>query len=236
MNQSTKLVNPLFTLKTSTGQPEVGLGAMLAVRNLLRGYLLRMPTGQAVAKAIKIKPLTAKQLEAVASKVISPPGKESQVDVLRSSGFSKRTPLWYYILAEAAFHAKGRHLGPVGSTLIAEVLIGLVEKSENSILRTQFWAPTLPSTKKGTFTLADLLRFADVLQVTTHLTQRVATWKVELFANRLKAQACGFAPAPPQLTELQQGIMEGQSRIKDGRSSAWSLNACMKRNSAYSHN
>jgi Animal haem peroxidase len=159
----TKLVNPLFRLTNSIGQAEVGLGAMLAVRNLLRGYLLRMPTGQAVAKAMKITPLTAAQLESVASQVIPLPGKERQVDVLRSSGFSKRTPLWYYILAEAAFHAKGKHLGPVGSTIVAEVLIGLIEKSENSILRTEFWKPTLPSAKKGTFTLADLLRLAGVL-------------------------------------------------------------------------
>ena len=32
---------------------------MLAVRNLLRGYLLRMPTGQALAKAMNLTPLTA---------------------------------------------------------------------------------------------------------------------------------------------------------------------------------
>lgn len=137
---------------------------MLAVRNLLRGYLLRMPTGQAVAKAMKITPLTAAQLEEVASKVIAPPGKERQVDVFRGSGFSKRTPLWYYILAEAAFHAKGRHLGPVGSTIVAEVLIGLIEKCENSILRTPGWRPTLPSATKGKFTLEDLLRLAGVLK------------------------------------------------------------------------
>ena len=122
---------------------------MLAVRNLLRGYLLRMPTGQAVAKAMKITPLTPAQLEAVASKVIPPPGGESQVDVLRSSGFSKRTPLWYYILAEAAFHAKGQHLGPVGSTIIAEVLIGLIEKSENSILRTSFGSRRCPAPRRA---------------------------------------------------------------------------------------
>lgn len=84
----TKLVNPLFSAKNSIGLPEAGLEAMLAVRNLLRGYLLRLPTGQAVAKAMKLAPLTAKQLEAVASKVIPPPGKERQVDVLRSSGLS----------------------------------------------------------------------------------------------------------------------------------------------------
>jgi hypothetical protein len=135
---------------------------MLSVRNLLRGYLLRMPTGQAVAKAMKLTPLTPAQLEAVAAKV-KPSGGESQEDVLRDTGFSKRTPLWYYILAEAAHHHKGQHLGPVGSTIIAEVLIGLIRRSEDSILRTKNWKPSLPSAEKGKFTLADLLRLAKVL-------------------------------------------------------------------------
>ena len=159
----TRLVNPLFTLKKFDGTVEVGLGAMLAVRNLLRGYLLRMPTGQALAGAMNITPLTAAQIEQVAAEVTPAAGQESQLDVLRSSGFSARTPLWYYILAEAAFHAKGKHLGPLGSTLVAEVLIGLIEKSENSILRSKFWEPTLPMAQNGKFRLEDLLRFAGVL-------------------------------------------------------------------------
>jgi hypothetical protein len=41
-------------------------------------------------------------------------------------------------------------------------LVGLVRRSENSILRAQDWEPTLPSAQPGTFTLADLLRFAGV--------------------------------------------------------------------------
>ena len=160
----TKLANPLFQLTRVDGQPEVGLGAMLAVRNLLRGYLLRMPTGQALAKAMNITPLTVAEIEKVAAEVVPPAGQESQLEVLRSSGFSKRTPLWYYILAEAAFHGKGKHLGPLGSTLVAEVLIGLIEKSENSILRNPIWEPTLPTGNNGKFTLEDLLRFAGVLE------------------------------------------------------------------------
>lgn len=160
----TKLANPLFNLTRSDGTAEVGLGAMLAVRNLLRGYLLRMPTGQALATAMNLTPLTVAEIEQVASQVPPAAGQESQLDVLQSSGFAERTPLWYYILAESAFHANGKHLGPVGSTLVAEVLIGLIDKSENSILRTMFWEPTLPTAKKGKFTLEDLLRFAEVLK------------------------------------------------------------------------
>lgn len=111
---------------------------------------------------MNITPLTPEELEEVASEVVPSAGGESQVDVLRSSGFNERTPLWYYILAEAAFHGKGKHLGPLGSTLVAEVLIGLIFKSENSILRNPNWKPTLPI-KHGKFTFEDFLRFAGVL-------------------------------------------------------------------------
>lgn len=111
-----------------------------------------------------MNPLKPSEIEKVASSVKPPTGGEKQVDVLRDSGFSARTPLWYYILAEAAVRAKGQRLGPVGSTIIAEVLIGLIRRSSDSILRTKGWKPTLPSAKKGTFTLADLLRLAGVLK------------------------------------------------------------------------
>jgi hypothetical protein len=88
---------------------------------------------------------------------------DEQVQVLRESGFLERTPLWYYILAEAAMLAEGKHLGPVGSTIVAEVLVGLVRRSQNSILRSKRWKPTLPSARSGTFTLSDLLKLAGVV-------------------------------------------------------------------------
>jgi hypothetical protein len=58
----------------------------------------------------------------------------------------------------------GQRLGPVGSTIVAEVLIGLVRRSQDSILRTPGWAPSLPAAHPGRFELADLLRFARVLR------------------------------------------------------------------------
>jgi hypothetical protein len=136
----------------------------LAVRNLLRGYLLRMPTGQALAGAFGLTPLTASEIEAAA-------GSPEQVAALQAGGFSSRTPLWYYILAEAQ-HGGGQHLGPVGSTIVAEVLVGLAQRSKNSILTDPTWTgPTLPSAQPGTFELADLLRFAGVLDVTASAIQ-----------------------------------------------------------------
>ena len=81
---------------------------------------------------------------------------------MADGGFDTRTPLWYYLLAEAKHHGKGNRLGPVGSRLVAEVLVGLVERSDDSILRVPNWTPSLPGAHTGAFVLADLLRFARV--------------------------------------------------------------------------
>ena len=84
--------------------------------------------------------------------------------MLEDGGFLQRTPLWYYILAEAAVLGGSQHLGPVGSTIVAEVLVGLVRRSPDSILDPKSdWEPNLPSARPGTFRLPDLLRFAGVL-------------------------------------------------------------------------
>jgi nucleoid-associated protein YgaU len=147
----------LFNLQTLDGQTESPPdAARLAVRNLLRGYRLRLPTGQAVAGLLGVPVLGEKDLLAAAS-------TQEQIDALEAGGFVARTPLWFYILAEAAHFHDGERLGPVGSTLVAEVLAGLVRRSEDSILKVPGWTPSLPSATPGTFELADLLSFAGVL-------------------------------------------------------------------------
>ncbi len=150
----TRLVEPLFELTDSTGHPEMGDRGRLAVRNLLRGYLLRIPTGQAVARAVGVTPLTPKQI----TSSVHP----QQAEVLKKRDFLERTPLWYYLLAEAGRVGKGQRLGPVGSVIVAEVLTELVRRSEDSILAIPGWKPTLGKTP-GTFELPDLLRLAGVL-------------------------------------------------------------------------
>jgi hypothetical protein len=157
----TQITEPLFTLRDLDGNP-LRIEPRLAARNLLRGYLLRMPTGQAVAGAMGVTPLKPEDLLAVAATVTPRQGKDSQADVLKSAGFLERTPLWYYILAEAAHHGAGQRLGPVGGRLVAEVLIELIRRGKDSILATQGWKPTLGS-GNGDFTLTDLLRLANVL-------------------------------------------------------------------------
>ena len=113
--------------------------ASLAVRNLLRSEALGLPSGQDVARAIGEVPLTAAEL-----------------------GTSEPIYLWYYILKEAEVLADGLHLGPVGTRIVAEVLIGLLDADPNSY-RSMYprWQPTLANCE-GSFELADLLRIAGV--------------------------------------------------------------------------
>ena len=150
----TRLTKELFELQ-AFGKPMPN-EARLPVRNLLRGYLLRLPTGQAVARALGVPVMKPREIEAVAATV-----SEKQLAAVRACRFSERTPLWYYVLAEAA-HRMSSVLGPVGSTIVSEVLIGLVRNSKDSILRGRNWTPTL-GTMHGRFTLRDLLKLGGVI-------------------------------------------------------------------------
>ena len=133
-----------------------GGGGNLAFRNLKRGVNLGLPSGQAVAKHMKIKnPLTT-------AEIISDSNGSTDGAVAKEQGLHTATPLWYYILKEAKVRNNGERLGPVGSTIISEVFVGLVHGDQNSFIwQEKNWKPTLPSAKAGNFTFADLLRFVN---------------------------------------------------------------------------
>ncbi|HEY6802444.1 MAG TPA: heme peroxidase family protein [Pyrinomonadaceae bacterium] len=157
-------IDPALTATLSQLKPaQIGEGDPennLAVRNLLRGYIFSLPTGQAVADAMAsqgIKRMTPAQ---IMSWAIEYDVKE-QIEILKNFQFLERTPLWFYILAEATYYSRGYHLGPVGSTIVAEVLIGILRNSTDSILCDPHWRPTLGRTP-GKFDLEDLLRLAGV--------------------------------------------------------------------------
>ncbi|WP_353808499.1 peroxidase family protein [Agromyces sp. SYSU T00194] len=119
----TSIAGGLGQLTFVAGGPSVM--AHLAQRNLLRGFSLSMPTGQAVARACGVQPLTPVELTSGETPAI--------VDAL-AAGLTGRTPLWYYVLREAAVQASGVTLGVVGSRIVAECLIGLLRKDPNSVL------------------------------------------------------------------------------------------------------
>jgi len=121
-----KLAKGLFNLQLDGAGPNTFL-SHLAQRNLVRGYSLSLPTGQAVAKAFGFQPLTKEIL-------IDEEPDETIKKALQEGNFGESTPLWYYILKEAAVQTDGNSLGAVGSSMVAETLIGLVKADPNSYL------------------------------------------------------------------------------------------------------
>ena len=160
----TSLSSPLLSLDDLQLGGHVTSQRNLAVRNLLRSYMLRIPTGQAVARAMAsqgISPMTDEQIKSVAMDI---PNQLEVLEDIREKteiDLCNNTPLWFYILAEAAFYNFGYHLGSVGSTIVAEVLIGVLRNSTYSILADPQWRPTLGDTP-GKFDIEDLLKLAGV--------------------------------------------------------------------------
>jgi hypothetical protein len=135
------LASPLGTLQ---GPPPAPGLRSLALRNLLRGVRLGLPSGQTVARAMGMEPLTDAELDLAAKGAPS---------------FVGNAPLWYYVLRESQLRTAGRRLGPVGGRIVAEVLIGLLSGDPLSYLRVEpNWQPTLGP--GGAFAMPDLIRFA----------------------------------------------------------------------------
>jgi hypothetical protein len=139
------LVDPLKNL------PNVPKPNSLAVRNLQRGRSVSLPSGQSVARFMGFKPLAKSKI-----------AQGSDGKVAKKHKFDIESPLWYYILKEAQIQGQGKRLGQVGSRIVAEVFVGLLQADSSSFLaRNPEWKPTLPAKEPGTFTMADLLRFVD---------------------------------------------------------------------------
>jgi hypothetical protein len=171
------LANPLFKLP-STVQPDSTSSSLLAQRNLLRGRKMGLPSGQQVARLMGETPLTNAQLSQNRRikvevpivnnvvKVLSEYDEENTnlKETLAKPEFDGEAPLWFYILKEAEIVGEGRELGPVGGRIVAEVLVGLLQKDLNSYLYLQpTWKPTTPiAPARGKFTMADLLKYAGV--------------------------------------------------------------------------
>src|SRR5262245_31694128 len=128
-----RLVGPLIALPAAlTGVAEVAEFHSLAVRDLERGQGVGLPSGEAVARRMGEPPLTAEEVG------------------ISGTGWSGETPLWYYILREADVRQAGDRLGPVGSRIVGEVLVGLLDLDTASVRHAPpSWTPSA--------TLIDLL-------------------------------------------------------------------------------
>ncbi|WP_426324328.1 peroxidase family protein [Microbacterium sp. E-13] len=137
------------------GLPNELMG-VLAARNLLRGLVLGLPSGQATAAALGVPALTTPELTA------GLPADEIAVLQQQSGLLLEKTPLWYYVLREAMVKTGGEHLGPLGAKIVADTFVTMMRRDALSLLNVTF-APTLPSAVAGRFTFADLVRVAGVI-------------------------------------------------------------------------
>jgi hypothetical protein len=145
-----------LTLADLQPPPLPGAVQNLAVRNLLRGRQRAMPSGQAVAAYMSLKPIPDRDLRI--GKAILEEWETAPSITTIDPSFAGNAPLWYYVLAEAQYEwtkkasttpgSKGDFepltMGPVGGRIIAETLIGLIQGDPHSYLNLHpNWVPEI---------------------------------------------------------------------------------------------
>lgn len=161
MRIDTRLTDPLSFLPAGSfggtdATPEIQHN--LAFRNLVRGSLVRLATGQQMVAALKNAGVTVTPL--TKAQIINGKGgaKLDHLTAAERDAVAARTPLWFYVLREAELN-NGKMTG-VGARILAETFHRVIEGSRISIVREPGWRPKIASTKKGQFTMTDLLFFA----------------------------------------------------------------------------
>lgn len=157
-NMARKIDSVLATEMANLPGMPPGIMRILAARNLRRGQALGLPSGQAMAAAKGVTPLTSAQL------LSGLPANE--VALLNSNPILiQKTPLWYYILREAAVTQGGNRLGALGAKIVAETFVRMLKRDANSYLNHPGgFSPSIPTAGVGTFTVADLIKFSGVTQ------------------------------------------------------------------------
>jgi hypothetical protein len=170
----TSLVNPLGVLPASIAVDP----SILALRNLERGWRMRLPSGQDVARAMGLQPLPDDKI--VIGKFTGDPADivaKSIAIVGDGTSFVGNCPLWTYVLAETiptkkftvkikdnmvVDNIETRQLGPVGGRIVAETFVGLLLADSSSYVSLNpLWEPDknlVNSDKK--FGLRELVRYA----------------------------------------------------------------------------
>jgi hypothetical protein len=169
------LVDPLSNLPESVTGPNPGVFKSLAARNLVRGWRMRLPAGQDIARAIGVEPLTD---EEILIQSAADPADKTKSIAEAFPKFANKCPLWTYVLAEAA-HGFRTHpesetvrtkggdkkidtpkLGDVGGTIVAETFAGMMLDDRNSFWN--LWPKWEPNSALGgrEFDLRRLIAYA----------------------------------------------------------------------------
>jgi hypothetical protein len=160
----TSLVSPLRKLPFVKGPDP----AMLATRNLLRGFQMGLPSGQVLAEAMGEDHPWDRNLKV--GKATEEDHKGNPLLTSISAAFDGNAPLWYYVLAEAQQQFEDHpddkhtavHLGPIGGRLVGETFVRLMLDDGQSFLRqAPNWKPFDEfRAKNGEFRMFDLLKQA----------------------------------------------------------------------------
>lgn len=139
-----------------------GVFKHLARRNLRRGYRLNLPTAQACVAASQgagFKPFPALTPEQLRS------GGQARQGAMAAGGFDEATPLWFYVLKEAEVLGGGEHLGPPGSHLVANTLLGLIVNDPDSYWNADggHWSPARFRPNDPIDSIEDVARFCGMM-------------------------------------------------------------------------
>ena len=162
MRIDSRLTDPLKNLPPSTfggaaSIPFDDLRRNLAFRNLVRGNMVKLASGQQMVtrlnnKGVTVQPLTRAQ-------ILNGNGgaRLDNLTATEKNTVASRTPLWFYILREAELN-NGKLKG-VGARIVAETFHRAIEGSRFSIVRNPTFRPSL-GRNDTTFEMTDLLFFA----------------------------------------------------------------------------
>lgn len=161
----TSLVSPLHDLPARVASDP----SILALRNLQRGVVFELPSGQDIAEQLGVKPIPDNEL--LIGKATADDPKTPIADI--ASGFAGNCPLWTYVLAEAQRSSWKKappdankdaipiRLGPVGSRLIGEVFAALLLGDPTCYLTADpRFTPKPNFSHGGVFGLAELINVA----------------------------------------------------------------------------
>jgi len=161
MRIDTLLVNPLADLPPGSfggaGSDSGTPVANLAFRNLTRGKMVKLATGQQMATFLKNKGVTLTKLTGAQIRDGNGGADLDGLTQTQRQNLVADTPLWFYVLREAELN--GGKLTAVGGRIVAETFHRAMEGSTHSIVRDPAWRPTL-GPDSNTFRMVDLLLFA----------------------------------------------------------------------------
>jgi hypothetical protein len=152
MRIDTALVGTLRRLR----RMPAGESRNLARRNLLRGKMLRLATGQQMATCLRSKGVAVTTLTRAQIRNGRGGAELDGLTKAQRDAFLRDTPLWFYILREAEL--SGGRLSGVGARLVAETFHRAMEGSDASIIRDESFRPRLG--RNSSFKMVDLLLFA----------------------------------------------------------------------------